>query len=155
MNKIYWLIIGIVFTTIIIGAFLFKTRVWFKFAPMFNFWPTVNSWNYKIRQRMAQKDQNPLFSILADKYKVKDYVKTKSNLVKVPKIYYVTQDPATIPFDELPENYVIKANHGSRWNIIIKNGIDMKQKKPANQEDLMNYYSIGTNSLYYVKDECN
>jgi hypothetical protein len=65
-------------------------------------------------------DRNPLFIELADKYKVKSYVESRG--VQTAELYYVTDDPETIPFDTLPETYFIKANHGSLWNILCKKG---------------------------------
>ena len=34
-------------------------------------------------------------------------------------LLYVTNDPTDIPFDNLPNNYVVKANHGSGMNLIV------------------------------------
>ena len=71
-----------------------------------------------------KNDRNELFSLVADKYLVREYVARKTNKVKIPKLYYQTQDPTTIPFGELPMNYVVKANHGQGWNILVNDGFD-------------------------------
>lgn len=34
------------------------------------------------------------------------------------------KDPRSIPFEELPHRYIIKANHGSRMNILVQGSID-------------------------------
>jgi hypothetical protein len=31
----------------------------------------------------------------------------------------VTDDPDTIPFDDLPEKFVVKATHGTSMNVIV------------------------------------
>ena len=78
-------------------------------------------------------DRNPLMPVAADKYRVRQYLKdilgeqkAKKNLIP---LLYVTDRPESIPFDALPEEYIIKANHGSGWNIIVEknNPADRKQ----------------------------
>lgn len=89
-----------------------KTRyVWTK--------ATVRDFAYKVRQRM-QFDRNPLFVTLQDKYAVKAYARARG--VATAEVFYVTADPATIPFTELPQTCFIKANHGWGWNILRRDG---------------------------------
>jgi hypothetical protein len=64
-------------------------------------------------------DKNPLFVTLQDKYKVREYAKSRE--VKTANLLYVTDRPETIPFGELPPKYLIKANHGCGWNILCYN----------------------------------
>jgi hypothetical protein len=68
-------------------------------------------------------DRNPLLTYTTDKYKVRSYVKKTLGLKKAEKIliplYYVTNDPSDIAFDDLPDKFVIKPNHGSRMHIIV------------------------------------
>lgn len=60
-------------------------------------------------------DRNPLFIQLQDKYAVRHYAASRG--VATAPLLHVTDDPATIPFYELPRDYMIKATHGWRWNI--------------------------------------
>jgi hypothetical protein len=69
----------------------------------------------KIRWRMAF-DQNPLFVTLQDKLAVKRYAAGFG--VPSAEVLFQTDDPAKIPFDELPGKCFIKANHGCNWNIL-------------------------------------
>ena len=73
--------------------------------------------SWKMRWRMKH-DQNPLFVEVQDKYKVKSYAQKRG--VQTAAVFHVTDNPATIPFDSLPDNYFIKANHGCGWNILCK-----------------------------------
>jgi hypothetical protein len=73
----------------------------------------------KVRWRMAH-DRNPLFPILQDKVAVKRYAHEHG--VATPRMYFVTIDPATLPFDNLPNSCFIKANHGCGWNILSEAG---------------------------------
>ena len=34
-------------------------------------------------------------------------------------MYWVTKDPANIPFDELPQKFVVRPNHGSGWIVLV------------------------------------
>lgn len=74
---------------------------------------------WKLRWRMKY-DHNPEYVRVQDKLKVKEYAAEKG--VKTADTYYVTERAETIPFDELPEKYFIKANHGCAWNILYKDG---------------------------------
>ena len=64
-------------------------------------------------------DKNPLFITLQDKYDVREYAATKG--VKTANLLYVTDEPETIPFEKLPQKYLIKASHGCGWNILCFN----------------------------------
>lgn len=75
--------------------------------------------SWKVRWRMRY-DRNPVFIEIQDKYKVKLYA--QSHGVRTAETYYVTDNPESIPFDSLPENYVIKATHGCGWNVFCKDG---------------------------------
>ena len=65
-------------------------------------------------------DHNPLFIEVMDKYKMKAYAQARG--VQTADVYYVTNQPETIPFDLLPERYFLKANHGCGWNILYEDG---------------------------------
>jgi hypothetical protein len=70
-------------------------------------------------------DRRPLLTLVSDKYRVRDYVAQRVGPQILADLLYVTNDPATIPFDRLPERYVVKANHGSGWTRIVLNGKDV------------------------------
>ena len=68
-------------------------------------------------------DRNPLFPLLADKYRSREYVVEKIGRQRGEKILipllFVTDRPEEIPFSDLPEQYIVKPNHGSGWSIIV------------------------------------
>lgn len=86
---------------------------------------------------MRQKNYPKIYTTMADKYAVREYVKLKGTTVKLAKLLYVTDKPETIPFDQLPNEYVIKANHGSGWIMIISNGYDFVSKKKYTQNEIV------------------
>lgn len=71
-------------------------------------------------------DRNPLLSLTADKYGVRDYIRQRLGSARAEQILipllHVSKSPDDIPFSRLPENYVAKANQGSGWNVIVKDG---------------------------------
>jgi len=86
---------------------------------------TPKSFNEKIIWKKIH-DRNPLLPVTADKYQVRSYLKEvlgeeKAKEILIP-LLYVTDQPETIPFEKLPPDFIVKANHGSGWNIIVRNG---------------------------------
>lgn len=61
-------------------------------------------------------DRNPQLVLLQDKHAVKNYARSRG--VGTAAVLFATDDPATIPFDRLPERCFIKATHGCGWNIL-------------------------------------
>lgn len=65
-------------------------------------------------------DSTPFKTRLADKYLVRDWIKEKIGeeyLIPLLGVYDRFDD---IDFNKLPNQFVIKCNHGSGWNIIVK-----------------------------------
>jgi hypothetical protein len=65
-------------------------------------------------------ERNALFTTLQDKCGVRQYAHQRG--VATAELLHVTEDPGTIPFDDLPPDFMIKATHGCGWNIICRNG---------------------------------
>jgi len=80
---------------------------------------TSRDFAWKVRWRMKH-DRNPLLIELQDKYEVRQYAHKRG--VRTAELLFVTEDPATIPFDSLPQDYFLKANHGCKWNILCRDG---------------------------------
>ena len=77
------------------------------------------TYNEKL-QWLKLYNATPIKTRLADKYLVRDWVKEKIGeeyLIPLLGVYDKFDD---IDFDKLPEKFVIKCNHGSGWNIIVK-----------------------------------
>ena len=77
-------------------------------------------------------DRNPLLPVTADKYQVRSYIKKmlgeeKAKEILIP-LFYVTDQPETIPFDRLPPSFIVKSNHASGRNIIVRNDHYIKEK---------------------------
>ncbi len=97
---------------------LHRLRHWYR--TLLDLSPfAVRDFSWKVRWRM-RRDHNPLFIALQDKYEVKRYARSRN--VNSAEPYWITENPQTIPFDSLPQNYFIKATHGCNWNIACENG---------------------------------
>jgi hypothetical protein len=59
------------------------------------------------------------FKEIADKAAVRSYVEKRLGPEILPKLYHLTDDPDTIPFDELPPRFVVKPTHGSGWVRVV------------------------------------
>jgi hypothetical protein len=67
-------------------------------------------------------DRNPLFIQVSDKLLAKQFAVARCPTVKVARTLWTGQSAEDIPDDLLRGNVVVKANHGSGWNIFIRNG---------------------------------
>ena len=76
--------------------------------------------NEKI-QWLKVYDCNPLKTLLTDKYLVRQYIKDKIGEQYLVKLLGVWDNAENIDFHTLPSKFVLKVNHGSGWNIIIRN----------------------------------
>lgn len=68
------------------------------------------TFNQKIQFRKLY-DNNPLYSICADKYRVREYVKEKIGEEYLIPLYLVTDKLTEEQWDKLPNSFVAKANH--------------------------------------------
>lgn len=73
------------------------------------------SWNRQL---------DPRFTELTDKYLVRAYVASKVGDEHLTRLFWHGKNPHLIPFDQLPMNYVIKTNHGSAQVILVKGSVD-------------------------------
>ena len=75
--------------------------------------------NEKI-QWLKLYDNIPMKTLLSDKVLVRDWVKEKIGEKYIKPILWTGNNFNDIPFNSLPDNFIIKANHGCSWNIFIK-----------------------------------
>ena len=62
--------------------------------------------------------RNPLMVTCADKWAVREFVKERIGEKYLAECLGVYDDVEKIPFETLPRQFVLKATHGSGWNII-------------------------------------
>lgn len=71
------------------------------------------------------------WTLCADKYRMREYVKDCGYEEYLPKLYGVWEDPNEIAWDKLPTQFVIKANNGCSTVLIVedKNLLDERKLK--------------------------
>lgn len=76
-------------------------------------------------------NNNPIITECVDKYKVREYLKRKKLAHLCPRLYGVYKSVDDIMWQELPNKFVIKCNHGSGMNIICldKSNINIEDLK--------------------------
>lgn len=80
----------------------------------------------KLFQRMISinRDGHPAFSRLTDKYSVREHVAARLGEQYLVELLWHGVDAHDIPFDTLPERYVIKTNHGSGGHVFVRGPVD-------------------------------
>jgi hypothetical protein len=78
-------------------------------------------------------DRNPLIVETTDKLKVRDYVRRRIGEDLLTKIYWVGKDPKSIPFNDLPNSFVLKTNHGCGFNIFVPDKIKLDKQAAIDQ----------------------
>lgn len=77
------------------------------------------TFNEKILHRIIF-DRRALLTQFADKAAVRAYVEQRLGPQILPKLYWLTDRPETIPFDDLPSKFVVKPTHGSGWVQLVR-----------------------------------
>lgn len=103
------------------------------------------SFNEKL-QWLKINDRNPLYTILVDKYAVRDYIKEKiGEEYLIPLVGGPWKSVDDIPFNLLPDQFVLKATHDSGSVVICRNKekFDIESAKRKLKKSLKNnfYYS--------------
>lgn len=108
------------------------------------------TFNQKIQFRKLY-DNNPLYSICADKYRVREYVKEKIGEEYLIPLYLVTDKLTEEQWDKLPNSFVAKANHNSGPVQIVKdkNKVDKKKIiKELNNQLKIDYGIVSMEKFY-------
>jgi TupA-like ATPgrasp len=108
-------------------------RIARDFRARFGHYPNIffpETFNEKVQARKIL-DRRRRLSTWADKYAVREYVRTKIGDAVLPALCYVSTDPSEIPFEKLPARYVVKATHGSGWVQIVRDS------KTVNKQNLI------------------
>ena len=92
-------------------------------------------------------DRKPEYTVMVDKYKVREYIKEKLGEEYLIPLLGVWDDPDEIEFDSLPDRFVLKCNHNSGLGMCIckdKSKLDVAAVKAGLKKGLaQNYYLTG------------
>lgn len=105
----------------------------------------------KIAYRMIDlhRQDNPLFTRLADKLAVRDFVKERVGEKYLADIIWSGTDPARIPFEMLPDRCMAKTNHASGCNYVLARPVDRRAVIRRFRKWLQsNYYFVCREAQY-------
>ncbi len=84
-------------------------------------------------QYLKMNDNKDYKRMMSDKYLMRNYVKEHLGEKYLPKLYGVYDNANEIDFDKLPDSFVLKCNHGSGMNVIVKNKREINYHKICKQ----------------------
>lgn len=140
---------------IVYDAILFFLRTFTPSSTYLNFiFPRIlgyklnlhnpKTFNEKI-QWLKLNDHNPLYTLYADKYCVREFVKSRIGEQYLITLLAVYNKPDEISLNELPSEFAIKLNTGSSCNIICKD------KSMLNEKELKRKFSKWMKSNIHYK----
>ncbi|MDR1579351.1 MAG: hypothetical protein LBS35_03260 [Synergistaceae bacterium] len=111
------------------------------------------TFNEKI-QWLKLHDSTPLKTRLADKYLARDWIKEKIGEEYLIPLLGVWDKFDDIDFNTLPDRFVLKANHGSGWNIVVrgKSKLDIPEARAKFEHWLKTNYAFMAGFELHYKD---
>lgn len=108
--------------------FCAKAHYFIKFKKKLNL-RNPSTFNEKIQWLKFNEFSNDIYTLCADKYKVREYVSSKGCGEILNELYGVYDNPQSIDYDALPEKFALKCNHGAGYNIICddKSSLDIEK----------------------------
>ena len=86
------------------------------------------SFNEKVNWRKLHSKKD-IFVLMADKLRSKKYVQEICEDIAVMENIWIGNDIESLDYSELPEDYVIKGNFGSKMNIFVNDGDHIEKEK--------------------------
>ena len=114
----------VIVTTVRLWCFFTYPRQTFSFRRRIGRWPNpaFPLWRNDKYAWRKSFDRNPLFTVVSDKLQAKQFASMHCQDIKVPRTMWIGSRAEDIPDEVLAGDAVVKANHGSGWNIFIKDG---------------------------------
>jgi hypothetical protein len=103
------------------------------------------TFNEKI-QWLKLYDRKPEYTVMVDKYRVREYIAQKIGEEYLIPLLGVWEDPEDIDFDALPDQFVLKCNHNSGIGMWI-----CKDKEQLDEELVRKELKIGLQENYYFR----
>jgi TupA-like ATPgrasp len=96
----------------------------------FGRWPDLErpgGFNEKILFKILN-DRRPYLTLFADKLRVRDYVRRTAPMLLLPALYWWSDRAEDLPYEALPKQFVLKANHGSGWNYVVRDKASVRRR---------------------------
>ena len=130
-----------------------EIKLWYKCAKKVDLdLDHPKTFNEKM-QWLKIYDSTPIKTLLADKYLVRDWVKEIAGEEYLVPLLGVWDSFDEIDFDKLPDQFVLKTNHGSAWNIIVKDKSQFDKedaKKKMDEWMKLNFAFVYGFQLHYM-----
>ena len=98
-----------------------------------------STFNEKL-QWLKLNDATPLKTTLTDKFLVREWIRDKIGEQYLIPLLGVWDKFEDIKMSELPDSFVLKANHGSEWNVVVQNREEVNWNKvQKNFDEWMSY----------------
>lgn len=97
----------------------YLARLYFK---QFGRWPDLNRprrFNEKILLKILT-DRRSYLTLFSDKLRVRGYVRRVAPGLLLPALFWWSDHAENLPYEALPHEFVLKANHGSGWNYVVQ-----------------------------------
>jgi len=95
--------------------------------------------------------RNPQLKACADKYRARSYVSQRIGDRYLIPLIGVFSDPLQIDFESFPNSFVLKATHGSGWNIICGNSDELDRKRSIREMERWissDFFKVGREWAY-------
>lgn len=92
------------------------------------------TYNEKVAWRILN-DRNPLIALTTDKLAARTYVLAKVGPDILVPVLGVYRRAAEIPWDTLPDQFVLKASHGCEMNIVVRDKTTVNEARVRRQAD--------------------
>lgn len=110
-------------------------------------WNNLQTYTEKMQWEKLY-DKNPLKAVLADKYRVREWVENRIGKEYLIPLLGVWDSFDEIDFSKLPKQFVLKTNHGTGTNLIVKDKEKLNIKRTKRMfDDWMRTNYAFTNSL--------
>ncbi len=125
----------------------FRLLTSLQFADVHRFWPDLKSprrFSEKVWSRMLHS-RDPRLTLLNDKFRVRGRVAELAGEKYLVPLIWNGKEPDEIPLDRLPDRFVIKANHGCNYLILVdhKDRLDWDRAKDKLRAWLSENYCEG------------
>jgi hypothetical protein len=95
-------------------------------------------------------DLNPLYAVMADKIAAREFIRQRVGEEWLVPLLWTGDKVDDIPFDTLEPPYILKCNHGSTFNIIVRDreSLDREQIRATLQDRLARNFGA------YMREPC-
>lgn len=115
-------------------------------------WESPKEWNEKVRWLQFNTDVS-LWTLLADKYLVRNYLQKLGYEKYLVKLYGVWNNAQDIDFSTLPQSFVLKTNHGYGEVIVVKDkaSINIDEIREKMNKYVNTPFGYETAETHYLK----